>query len=122
MISNTDMKTLFFLFMSIVAFAQKDTTIITKKVIVLDSVFYVQTITRTISHEALNTALLQKTEKIEQEELRKLEENKKSRAERREIVKLVQEALKQGYVPKSENSYDKSINSRIINKIKKEKL
>jgi hypothetical protein len=116
------MKTLFFLFMSIVAFAQKDTTIITKKVIVLDSVFYVQTITRTISHEALNTALLQKTEKIEQEELRKLEENKKSRAERREIVKLVQEALKQGYVPKSENSYDKSINSRIINKIKKEKL
>lgn len=116
------MKTIIFLLLSLAAFAQKDTTITTKKVVIVDSVYYVQTTTTSISHQQLNATLLQKVEKIEQEKIRKLEENSRNEAERKEIVKLVQEALKRGYKPRSDNSSEDAINSRILNKIKKEKL
>jgi predicted membrane-bound dolichyl-phosphate-mannose-protein mannosyltransferase len=116
------MKALILILMSFVAFAQKDTTITTKRVVVLDSVYYVQTTTTTVSHQLLNANLLKQVEDIEQEEARKIKENTEKRAERREIVRLVQQALRQGYKPKSDNSYDDAINSRILNKIKKEKL
>lgn len=116
------MKILILILFSFIAFAQKDTTITTKKVVIVDSVYYVQTTTTSISHQQLNATLLQKVEKIEQEKIRKLEENSRNEAERKEIVKLVQEALKRGYKPRSDNSSEDAINSRIINKIKKEKL
>ena len=116
------MKVLILLLMSFVAFAQKDTTITTKRVVVLDSVYYVQTTTTTVSHQLLNANLLKQVEDIEQDEVRRLKENTEKRAERREIVRLVQQALKQGYKPRSNNSYDDGINNRILDKIKKEKL
>jgi predicted membrane-bound dolichyl-phosphate-mannose-protein mannosyltransferase len=116
------MKILILLLISLVSFAQKDTTITTKRVVVLDSIYYVQTTTTTVSHQLLNATLLKQVEDIEQEEARKIKENAEKRAERREIVRLVQQAIRQGYKPKSDNSYDDAINSRILNKIKKEKL
>lgn len=116
------MKILILILFSFIAFAQKDTTITTKKVVIVDSVYYVQTTTTSISHQKLNATLLQKVEKIEREKIRKLEENIKDEAERKELVRLVQDALKKGFIPRSDNSYEDAINSRIINKIKKEKL
>lgn len=108
--------------MSFVALAQKETTITTKKVVIVDSVYYVQITTTSVSHQLLNAVLLQKVETIEQEKVRRLQENSNNEAERKELVRLVQDALKKGYKPRSNNSYDDAINSRIINKIKKEKL
>ena len=108
--------------MSFVALAQKDTTITTKKVVIVDSVYYVQITTTSVSHQLLNAVLLQKVETIEQEKVRRLQVNSNNEAERKELVRLVQDALKKGYKPRSNNSYDDAINSRIINKIKKEKL
>ena len=116
------MKFLLFFLLSFVALAQKDTTITNKKVVIVDSVYYVQTTTISVSHQLLNAVLLQKVETIEREKVRKIEENEKNEAERKEIVRLVKDALKKGYKPKSDNSSDDAINSRIINKIKKEKL
>ena len=116
------MKTLILMLLSLVAFSQKDTTITTKKIIVIDSVYYVQTNATSIRHEKLNTQLLQRVESIEQEKARKIDENIKNEAERKELVKLFQEAIKKGYKPKSDNSSDDTIYNRIINKIKKEKL
>lgn len=116
------MKTLTLLLISFAAFTQKDTTIIAKRVIVVDSVYYVQTTTTSVTHQVLNVDLLKKVEDIENDEIRRLKENTEKRAERREIVRLVQQALRQGYKPKSDNSYDDAINSRIIKKISKEKL
>lgn len=116
------MKFLLFFLMSFVALAQKDTTITTKKVVIVDSVYYVQITTTSVSHQLLNAVLLQKVETIEQEKVRRLQENSNNQAERKELVRLVQDALKKGYKPRSNNSYDDAINSRIINKIKKEKL
>lgn len=116
------MKFLLFFLMSFVALAQKETTITTKKVVIVDSVYYVQITTTSVSHQLLNAVLLQKVETIEQEKVRRLQENSNNEAERKELVRLVQDALKKGYKPRSNNSYDDAINSRIINKIKKEKL
>lgn len=116
------MKILILLLISFFAFAQKDTTVTTKKVVIIDSVYYVQTTTISISKELLNTKILQRVESIEQEKVRKLEENTKNESERKELVKIVQEAIKKGYKPSSNNSFDDAIYNRIINKIKKEKL
>lgn len=116
------MKTLILILISICAFAQKDTTITTKKVIVIDSIYYVQTTSSSIYHQKLDAQLLQKVESIEQEKARKVEENTKNESERKELVKLVQEAIKKGYKPKSDNSNDDATYNRILTKIKKEKL
>lgn len=108
--------------LSIAAFAQKDTTIKSKKVVVIDSTFYVQTTITNISHQPLNSQLLQNVERFEQEKARKIEESTRNEAERKELVKLVKDALKKGYKPKNSNSYEDNISNRILNKIKKENL
>ena len=116
------MKTIILIFISFIALAQKDTTISTKKIIVIDSVYYVQTTNSSVFHEKLNTQLLKKVETIEQEKARKLQENTRNESERKELVRLVQEAIRKGYKPKSDNSFDDATYNRILNKIKKEKL
>lgn len=116
------MKTIIFLLLSLAAFAQKDTIYQTKKVVVIDSIFYVQTIVTNIRHEPLNSQLLQNVERFEQEKARKIDESIKNEVDRKELVKLLKEALKKGYKPKNTNSFEDNISNRILNKIKKENL
>lgn len=116
------MKTLFFALISFCALAQKDTTITTKKVVNIGDVYYVQTTTTSVRNELLDTQLLKKVEDIEADNERRLKESREKETERKELVKLVKQAVRNGYKPKSDNSYDDGIYNRILNKINKEKL
>lgn len=116
------MKTLIFILISFCAFAQKDTTIISKKVVNIGDVYYVQTTTTSVRSELLDAQLLKRVEDIQADKERRLKESSDKEAERKELVKMVKEAVKKGYKPKSDNSYDDGIYNRILNKINKEKL
>lgn len=111
-----------FLLLSFGAFAQKDTTNTIETVVKIGDVFYIQSKTVTITFRSLDAQILQSVDTIEAETLRKDAEKLEAIERRKKLVKLLKDADKAGYKPKSDNEIDKAANYRIMNKIKKEKL
>lgn len=111
---------LLLLLLSFGAFAQKDTTNTTETVVKFGDVFYIKTVT--ITYRSLDAQILQSVDTIEAETARKDIEKLEAIERRKKLIKLLKDADKAGYKPKSDNETDKSANDRIMNKIKKEKL
>lgn len=112
---------LLFLCSTITCFAQKDTTITDSKVVVFNKAYYIQTTSTHIKFEAINTNVLRKIDTYDDDSKRDSLQISQKKEQRKELVKLIKDAQKKGFTPKSDNSYDDEMNNRIINKINKEK-
>lgn len=109
-------------FISFWAFGQKDTVVTTKKVVKFNDTFWVETKVISTNYVLFDARLMQNYESNEQEQVRMLEERTKKEEERKELVKLMKQAIRDGYVPKSDNDADDKLYKRVLDKVKKEKL
>ncbi len=117
------MKTLIIFLLSVsFALAQKDTTIVSQKVVKFGDKFVVETKTTTTIYKSLDAEIMRKVEDLENENTRIESEKLKKIEERKELIKLIRQALNQGYKPNSDNDFDDKLFNRVIDKARKEKI
>jgi hypothetical protein len=116
------MKTLIFILVSFFAFGQKDTVSTNQNVVKIGNDFYIETKVISVSYKPIDAEMMRMYEGIEKDRDRVQAERERKEAERKEYVKLLKQAVKQGYKPRSDNDFDDKIYNRVLDKVKKEKL
>jgi hypothetical protein len=111
------MKKLFFLLLiSFGSFAQKDTTITRRKVVVINKNYYIEQTTTSVTYQLFNISMIEGIDKKDDEEIeirRQVQERNKQLSEKniekREFQKHLRDAIRQGYVPEITNSREQEI-------------
>lgn len=120
------MKKLFFLLLiSFGSFAQKDTTIIKRKVVKVVDKFFIEETTTSVRYQVFNVSMIETIDRKDDDELnikkeveRKGKELAEKSAEKKEFQKHLKDAIKQGYVPEITNSREQEIYQKVLKKIK----
>lgn len=117
-------KLLFLLLISFGCFAQKDTTIVRRKVLKFADKFYVEETTNTVRYRLFDISMIETVDRKDEEELivrleieRKNKELLEKNAEKIEFRKNLKDAIRQGYVPEITNSREKEIYEKVLKKI-----
>jgi len=121
------MKKLFFLLLICYGscYAQKDTTIIKRKVVKFGNKFFIEQTSTSVSYQEFNISLIEDIDKKDDDEKtiqseidRKSAELVEKKSENKEFQKHLKDAIKQGYVPAISNSREQEIYQKTLKKIK----
>jgi hypothetical protein len=118
-------KLLFLLLISFGCFAQKDTTIVKRKVVKITNNFYIEENIISYRYRLFDVNMIETVDRKDDEELSVLLEiNRKNKelvdknAEKIEFQKHFKDAIKLGYVPEITNSREQEIYQKLLKKIK----